>query len=1113
MVKFSQQIGARNRLDRTKRKILKKEYEDARQAEIARLRTKAEEAQASIGTVTSVEDYEQKYALLDPEIQPFFSSPAQVKADYEKTIPVNQLISTLKDNPNYDTITDSSGNIIGYKQKPTTYTTWYDSNTAGQNRTYGTYVAHELRKTPSGWIEIRRGDYKVNRWRTGYDKRIYTSYQMEYNPEGWKTKLQRWDQDDNQINLSKYETYDPDTQQKTESIRWNYDSEGRTTSKTSTKGGVTKYVSYKLQSVTSTGNLDDPFTLSRRNLTPDAIKQANKDYMDIRQRQQLKQIAKETGVSYEALKSKVDRGRTPKIAVDELYYQTKTPEALPAVDAVIADPSWQNILKRTGFKEDVKGKYTQYKQPEAEDMPIYTTYSEREAIRRLDPTYKKIADTTAQVLGTESYAYSLVLGEGKKTASEKKAQVTTDVQTLGIYPAVKKEAISRYDRLNLMGQRGFEWMGEGIRKGVETNVYAVERLKGETPDLARLEAIRTANKVTFENFKTVLRGGYEQGTTFEQTYYFPERDKFGLSPEAYREVTLQRTPAITETIIGATEGIYKKPAKIATIFGLSYAISPIFEAGKYGLVSQAYKVSPITERAIATSIKAGLGYATYKLYVQPKYEKFKEYEAEEAGKGYREVLGESITTELVPFYAGTQAFNPAKRYFSRKIVKAEILKNPQRWEAYATGQRTYLQYKLFPKYAPKITAEQSKLLLEVAKLEVQGLDLFYKHKIDLPVKRDIPFEEAYKGKDLAKARALSLRKDIETFGGSSVSTRFDKGQFRAMKDWDFFYKRAIEKLQKTDPHPFMEKYRDPFSTFKKVKTPSGQRITAIYEEYPRGAEGAFTIRQTTQPDAPIGEKAVMALKNIIKSLNPKPEDLYRFGKDTEKLIYIGAKTSQTYPDAKFTKNVTSITQQLAQKAPKLPAYWQTAKLGSVPSAVSKIGLTSIASLGKTQEVKSVILSRSLKNVLSASYPSRSIYSGSPSISSISPSISSISPSSPSVSSPSGYSLTSSPLSPSTPSTPSTPSYPSPSISYGYSISVPSVSVPSTPPAVILPALFGAGKGSRKKKHKKKESFALLPDFTSRALGLQPSKVSANQAIKELKKLQSGFNIRTGARIA
>jgi hypothetical protein len=87
--------------------------------------------------------------------------------------------------------------------------------------------------------------------------------------------------------------------------------------------------------------------------------------------------------------------------------------------------------------------------------------------------------------------------------------------------------------------------------------------------------------------------------------------------------------------------------------------------------------------------------------------------------------------------------------------------------------------------------------------------------------------------------------------------------------------------------------------------------------------------------------------------------------------------------------------------------------------------------------------------------------------------------------------------------------------------MPRLNVPTmrTPPVKAFPKMFLFGdeelkaKIKAKKKSKAIDSFALLPDFTSRAIGLAPKEFgSVKDAMKEIKMLQTGFGIRTGGRI-
>lgn len=82
---------------------------------------------------------------------------------------------------------------------------------------------------------------------------------------------------------------------------------------------------------------------------------------------------------------------------------------------------------------------------------------------------------------------------------------------------------------------------------------------------------------------------------------------------------------------------------------------------------------------------------------------------------------------------------------------------------------------------------------------------------------------------------------------------------------------------------------------------------------------------------------------------------------------------------------------------------------------------------------------------------------------------------------------------------------------------------SSPPPVfvnppIIPFIIDMGlKTAKKRKGKRKRKIpeiqGLFPDFTSRAIGLAPKRVSGVEgALKEIRKLQTGFEIRRGARL-
>jgi hypothetical protein len=79
-------------------------------------------------------------------------------------------------------------------------------------------------------------------------------------------------------------------------------------------------------------------------------------------------------------------------------------------------------------------------------------------------------------------------------------------------------------------------------------------------------------------------------------------------------------------------------------------------------------------------------------------------------------------------------------------------------------------------------------------------------------------------------------------------------------------------------------------------------------------------------------------------------------------------------------------------------------------------------------------------------------------------------------------------------------------------------IPKTPKPSTPKLIFGFGGDDKlkqlllKRKKKSTKIVGLLPDFTSRALGLEPKQVSLKQALKEMNKIQTGLETRRGIRI-
>ena len=82
MVKLSQQLqekeGVQGRISRTQRVAQKQQYQKEKKT-FEELKERAKEKQEEFEGVTSLEEYEKKYQLLDPELKQFFETPATLK--------------------------------------------------------------------------------------------------------------------------------------------------------------------------------------------------------------------------------------------------------------------------------------------------------------------------------------------------------------------------------------------------------------------------------------------------------------------------------------------------------------------------------------------------------------------------------------------------------------------------------------------------------------------------------------------------------------------------------------------------------------------------------------------------------------------------------------------------------------------------------------------------------------------------------------------------------------------------------------------------------------------------------------------------------------------------
>lgn len=83
------------------------------------------------------------------------------------------------------------------------------------------------------------------------------------------------------------------------------------------------------------------------------------------------------------------------------------------------------------------------------------------------------------------------------------------------------------------------------------------------------------------------------------------------------------------------------------------------------------------------------------------------------------------------------------------------------------------------------------------------------------------------------------------------------------------------------------------------------------------------------------------------------------------------------------------------------------------------------------------------------------------------------------------------------------------------VAIPTFKIP-TIPTVTIPFAFPSARPVKRIRERKKkgiQELLLLPDFTARVIGLEPKVLSGEQAVKEIKKIMTGLEIRRGVQIS
>lgn len=373
----------------------------------------------------------------------------------------------------------------------------------------------------------------------------------------------------------------------------------------------------------------------------------------------------------------------------------------------------------------------------------------------------------------------------------------------------------------------------------------------------------------------------------------------------------------TEYYLGFTSEAVKDPVKMAAYFGFAYAARPVLGALSLPLTKSAWTVSKPTGKVITYGLKAGVGYLGYRFYLKPRLEQFSALESQQPGKGFY-YAGGVTSTEILPLYYGSKAFNPFARAIERQILREQSLTELKR-AYYGT------KYEPIPwlRQAAEPTAENLNRLI-AQQTSIQFEQTLWKNPgLEMEPVRDVPFKEIYTQK-WKQELAEQLAREGYVFGSASRATRFypkdtalkfvaqdtTTGEWvnldinaltvRSPRDVDIALSTidkivAGKKTELFDIHLYKELSPFPWS-LPTTQTPGGIEVTQIREEAGRLVVGATTQRE--------GE-------------------FYRFGKD----IYSQSKVIQniiySQPAKAEALHLVDLQKTLVSTATKTSLYWQT----------------------------------------------------------------------------------------------------------------------------------------------------------------------------------------------
>jgi len=506
------------------------------------------------------------------------------------------------------------------------------------------------------------------------------------------------------------------------------------------------------------------------------------------------------------------------------------------------------------------------------------------------------------------------------------------------------------------------------------------------------------------------------------------------------------------SVAGYLGGLKDKPLKTAVTTGVFFALPKVLGTiGKLGITKLATKL-PKTSKVLGTGLKYGLP----AVYTTSIITRVGLTPGDAKAKGY--IFGEIASTELTPMavggYAGAKFWKNWDGFLStlkRKEIKAEdiIIKDVR------TGKKTFVESGSYG-YKGKLGEQKQKFDVQLFTKEGKAYHVtqkkFWKDYLEI-----IPGKKEFKGLYVAPSPSTYFIKGgLKGYGGSlftpytspGIAEIYPKG-FKISKVTRV---PGVKKMPGT--HAFIDDIEGGVVYVTGVKA-EAEGVFPFGADTKIGKIGTNAFLKWKGQRIPIDTFVASSSDDIVKAIATKIKNFEQVNvKDLISSSSYGGKGSYpiTTPGSYLFGSLLA-SSKISKGSNKYSS--DVSKIVSkIESNIMKSGKSSVGSSFEPYASKgsSVGIDSSLKSIMSKISKIESSYGGS---------------------------------------------------SYGYT------PTKTTTPKALLPYLNWGGKPKKRKKKLKKAIYDLLyvPDFTSRALGLEPTEISEAQAKKQLKKILSGLEIR------